>query len=74
MDQQPIAPSELVLNPDGSVYHLKLKAQHIADTVLLVGDQGRVDHISKHFDNIDVMLLRPSSTMDVSIALSCFVV
>ncbi len=53
MDNKPIAPSELVLNPDGSVYHLKLKANHIADTVFLVGDQGRVSNISKHFDQIE---------------------
>jgi len=53
MDSKPIAPSELVLNPDGSVYHLKLKPDHIADTVFLVGDQGRVANISKHFDQIE---------------------
>ena len=45
--------SELVINPDGSVYHLKMKPEDIADTVLLVGDQGRVKNISKYFDNID---------------------
>jgi uridine phosphorylase len=45
--------SELVLNPDGSVYHLKLKPEHIADTVIVVGDQNRVETISKHFDNIE---------------------
>lgn len=45
--------SELVLNSDGSVYHLHLKEEHVADTVLLVGDQGRVKQISKFFDSID---------------------
>ena len=45
--------SELVLNKDGSVYHLHLKPEHIADTVLLVGDQGRVEQISAKFDNIE---------------------
>ena len=45
--------SELVLNKDGSVYHLNLKPQHIADNVLIVGDPSRVYRISKHFDKID---------------------
>lgn len=48
-----IAESELVLNNDGSVYHLKLKPEHISDTILVVGDQGRVETISKHFTNIE---------------------
>jgi hypothetical protein len=37
-----IPSSELVLNPDGSIYHLKLQPEQIADTVIVVGDQGRV--------------------------------
>jgi uridine phosphorylase len=45
--------SELILNKDGSVYHLNLKPQHIADNVLIVGDPSRVYRISKHFDKID---------------------
>lgn len=45
--------SELVLNKDGSVYHLNLKPKHIADNVLIVGDPSRVYRISKHFDKID---------------------
>ncbi len=48
-----IAESELVLNSDGSVYHLRLHPEHISDTVILVGDQGRVGKISKHFDSIE---------------------
>ena len=48
-----IAPSELILNPDGSIYHLNLKPEHIADTVIFVGDQNRVPRISKHFDHIE---------------------
>ncbi len=48
-----LAPSELILNPDGSIYHLNLKPEHIADTVIFVGDQNRVSKISKHFDNIE---------------------
>lgn len=48
-----IKESELILNPDGSVYHLNLKPEHIADTVIFVGDQDRVAKISKHFDSIE---------------------
>ena len=52
----PIAESELILNPDGSVYHLHLKPENIADTIIVVGDPGRVKEISKHFDKIDFMV------------------
>ena len=45
--------SELVLNPDGSVYHLALKAEQIADHVILVGDPGRVSVISDLFDSVE---------------------
>jgi uridine phosphorylase len=45
--------SELVLNKDGSVYHLNLKPQHIAENVIIVGDPSRVYRISKHFDKIE---------------------
>ena len=50
---KPIAESELVINKDGSIYHLKLHSEQIADTILVVGDQGRVQQISKHFDRIE---------------------
>lgn len=45
--------SELVLNEDGSVYHLQLRAEHIGDHVLLVGDPGRVALVSRQFDSIE---------------------
>ncbi len=45
--------SELILNPDGSVYHIRLKPEHIAPTVIVVGDQHRVEVISKHFDRVN---------------------
>lgn len=45
--------SELILNPDGSVYHLALRPEHLGDTVFVVGDPGRVALISKRFDHID---------------------
>ncbi|WP_158841659.1 nucleoside phosphorylase [Polaribacter sp. L3A8] len=48
-----IKQSELILNPDGSVYHLNLRPEHIANTLIFVGDQDRVDKISKHFDSIE---------------------
>lgn len=45
--------TELVLNQDGSVYHLNLLPNMLSDKILLVGDQGRVSSISKHFDKIE---------------------
>jgi len=48
-----IAASELILNPDGSVYHLNLKPEHLASTIIFVGDQDRVPKVSKHFDTIE---------------------
>ena len=45
--------SELILNPDGSVYHLNLRPEHIANDIIFVGDQDRVDKITKHFDSIE---------------------
>jgi uridine phosphorylase len=47
-----IAASELVLNPDGSVYHLALHEEHVKDYVLLVGDPGRVDLITSMMDKV----------------------
>ncbi|WP_459209320.1 nucleoside phosphorylase [Aquimarina rhabdastrellae] len=49
----PIAASELILNADGSIYHLQLKPEHLADTVITVGDPDRVSQITKHFDEIE---------------------
>lgn len=46
--------SELILNPDGSIYHLNLLPEDIADTVILVGDPNRVHKVSQHFDHIEV--------------------
>jgi len=48
-----IPESELILNPDGSVYHLHVRPENLADTIILVGDPGRVPEISKHFDSIE---------------------
>lgn len=51
--QKPIAETELILNPNGSVYHLKLLPENLADDVIVVGDQGRVETISALFETID---------------------
>jgi uridine phosphorylase len=48
-----IPSSELILNPDGSVYHLNLLPEHIAHDIIFVGDQNRVEKITKHFDSIE---------------------
>ncbi|WP_410880747.1 nucleoside phosphorylase [Myroides sp. DW712] len=48
-----IKSSELILNPDGSVYHLNLRPEHLAENIIFVGDQNRVDRISRHFDTIE---------------------
>jgi len=48
-----IAESELILNPDGSVYHLNLRPEHIAHDIIFVGDQKRVDRIAAHFEKIE---------------------
>ena len=47
--------SEMILNEDGSIYHLKLFPHEVADDVILVGDPARVDLISKRFDHIELV-------------------
>ena len=47
------APSELIINPDGSSFHLHLKPEHLADKVILVGDPGRVPVVAAHFEEIE---------------------
>ncbi|GHC50310.1 nucleoside phosphorylase [Ulvibacter litoralis] len=54
MNQTPIQNSELVLNEDGSIYHLNLRPEQLATTIITVGDPDRVAHISRHFDTIEV--------------------
>ncbi len=48
-----IAETELILNPNGSVYHLQLLPENIAENIIIVGDQGRVETVSRFFDTID---------------------
>lgn len=43
-------PSELIINPDGSIFHLHIRPEQLADKVILVGDPGRVDTIAEHFE------------------------
>lgn len=45
------APSELIINEDGSVFHLHLKPEQLAGKVILVGDPGRVATVASHFDS-----------------------
>ena len=44
-------PSELVINNDGSIFHLHLKQENLADKIILVGDPGRVSLVASHFDS-----------------------
>jgi uridine phosphorylase len=51
---QPIAPSELIINDRGAIYHLNLRPEELAQTVITVGDPDRVKAVSKHFDKLEV--------------------
>ena len=53
MQQRVIAPSELIINADGTIFHLHLKPEQLADTVILVGDPARVATIAAHFDSVE---------------------
>ena len=46
--------SELILNPDGSVYHLHLRPEEVAPTIITVGDPKRVAEVTKYFDKIEI--------------------
>ena len=47
-----IPSSELIINADGSIFHLHLKPEQLADIVILVGDPGRVAMIAEYFDDL----------------------
>ncbi len=49
-----LSEADLIINPDGSIYHLNLLPEDIADTVITVGDLDRVTEITKHFDSIEL--------------------
>lgn len=50
MNKKTFAPSELIINEDGSIFHLHLTPQQIADKIILVGDPGRVSLVASYFD------------------------
>lgn len=54
MSMSRIAESELIINPRGAIYHLDLRPEEVAGTVITVGDPDRVKEISKHFDSVEV--------------------
>ena len=47
-----IAESELIITPQGRIYHINLLPTELAQTIITVGDPGRVGEVSKHFDKI----------------------
>ena len=53
MEKKDFAASGLIINGDGSVFHLHLKPEHLADKVILVGDPGRVALVASHLNNIE---------------------
>ncbi len=48
-----ISSSELIINGDGTIFHLHLRPEQIADIVILVGDRGRVNMVAAHFDEVE---------------------
>jgi uridine phosphorylase len=48
-----IAESELIINKRGAIYHLNLRPEELADTIITVGDPDRVQEVSRHFDHIE---------------------
>ena len=53
MQHRIIAPSELIINDDGSIFHLHLRPEQLADVVILVGDRQRVGAVAAHFDEVE---------------------
>ncbi|WP_242916684.1 nucleoside phosphorylase [Pontibacter liquoris] len=53
-----IPESELIINPDGSIYHLNLLPEHISDTIITVGDPERVAKVSQYFDEMEVQVAK----------------
>ena len=49
-----IAESELIINQRGAIYHLDVKPEELATTIITVGDPDRVKEVSKHFDKVEV--------------------
>lgn len=53
-----IPESELIINPNGTVYHLNLLPEHISDTIITVGDPERVAKVSQYFDEIEIKVAK----------------
>ena len=53
---QKLSDSELIINPDGSIYHLNLLPDQLAPTIITVGDPERVEKITQHFDKVEVIV------------------
>lgn len=53
MEKKRLPESELIINPDGSVYHLHLKPEQLANKIILVGDPGRVSLVASHFETTE---------------------
>ena len=53
-DTEIFKPSELIINQRGAVYHLNLRPEELADTVLLVGDPARTDKVARFFDTVEL--------------------
>lgn len=51
-----ISNADLILNTNGSVYHLNLLPEHVSDTIITVGDPDRVDMVSQYFDRVDFQI------------------
>lgn len=52
-EERIIPPSELIINEDGSAFHIHLRPDQLRDNIILVGDPGRVDMVASYFDEID---------------------
>lgn len=53
MEKKYFSESELIINADGSIFHLHIKPEQLADKVILVGDPGRVSLVASHFENVE---------------------
>lgn len=52
-EQRIIPPSELIINDDGSAFHIHLRPDQLRDNIIFVGDPGRVDMVASYFDSVD---------------------
>jgi uridine phosphorylase len=64
---KPLPETDLILNPDGSVYHLGIKPEHVSDTVIAVGDPERVGQVSRHFQRVEAKVSRREFVVHVGV-------